>query len=317
MPHHAMLIRREDTRNATPDLGPMAGPPATFEEMPGKSEWYRWHGVRVHFQREGAGPPLVLVHMVDIGASCIEWRRNMSFLSQGFNTYAVDLPGFGLSDLPDEAPRAALYVRFLTDFLNEIRSRHAEAPCVIGSGAAAAYLATLSQTMPSAMDRMILVAPTGISVCKPSALGAVAFHALRFPLLSSFAAGGSTRTGIFEHLKHDVYGDEDRASMSEAEARYYVAHRPGADAIERARVAGLLNVDLKPVISRVMRAVLVWGRKATCPPVEDLEVWRDLNSNTRLHIFEKSGLCPHFEEPHLFNEFVWEVLGAEIRSQAA
>jgi haloalkane dehalogenase len=293
--------------------------PAAFAEMPGRSEWFTWHANRIHYRRLGAGLPVVLVHMVDIGASCIEWRRNLAPLSEDFDTYAVDLPGFGLSGVPEETPRAEFYNRFLFDFLTHLRSDHADiAPCVIGSGDGAAYLAWVARTHPGLIKRMVLVAPAGVSACKPNRLGAVAFQALRLPIVSSFAASSASRTGILEHLKQDIYGDDGCAGMNEAEARYYVAHKPGVEAVERARLAGLLHVDLKPHLSEITTpTMLMWGRKAVCPPAEDAEVWRDLNQVTRVSLFEQSGLCPHFEEPARFNDLVKQYLEVEKLAQAA
>src|SRR5215212_10094795 len=108
MSQHAVLIQRDGESHSPRGAKPVEGPPPVFEEMPGRSEWMDWHGARIHYRRIGAGPPLILAHMIDVGASCIEWRRNTAFLAEGFDTYSVDFPGFGLSGAPDEAPRAAL-----------------------------------------------------------------------------------------------------------------------------------------------------------------------------------------------------------------
>lgn len=315
MPHRALIVRRDESAGPPTALA-LTGPPAAFEELPGESQWHGWHGIRVHCRRLGAGVPVVLVHMVDMGASCIEWRRNAPALADAFDTYGVDLPGFGLSGVPEEAPRATLYLRFLSDFVARVRDEHGgAAPCAIGSGAGAAYLATIARSDPNAIRRLVLVAPTGVSACRPRALGGLAYRALKLKPVSSLAqaaVGGSSHTGILEHLQRDVYGDDARASASEADARYFVAHRPGSEAVERARLAGLLNVDLKPLISEIRTpTLLVWGRKASCPPSADVEVWREQSPQTLVRMFEESALCPHFEEPNKFNELVSEFLWAD------
>ena len=53
-------------------------------------------GAKVHYQRAGAGRPLLLLH--GLVGSAKNWRRNISFLSRDSAVYAVDLFNMGQSD---------------------------------------------------------------------------------------------------------------------------------------------------------------------------------------------------------------------------
>src|SRR2546422_11655 len=111
MPHHAIQLKRSDLQ-ATPPAMRQAEAEATpncLDQMPGDSEWYVWHGQRIHYRVAGSGPPVVLVHAIDTGASCYEWRSNLEPLSKTFAPFAVDLPGFGRSDVRSQPYRADLY----------------------------------------------------------------------------------------------------------------------------------------------------------------------------------------------------------------
>src|SRR6267154_466684 len=105
MSHHAIQLHRNSGDLSAPVAEERESIPAFMQEMAGESEWYRWHGLRIHYKKVGEGPPVVLLHTVDVGSSCIEWRKNTAALSEGFTTYAVDMPGFGQSDVPEEALR--------------------------------------------------------------------------------------------------------------------------------------------------------------------------------------------------------------------
>jgi 4,5:9,10-diseco-3-hydroxy-5,9,17-trioxoandrosta-1(10),2-diene-4-oate hydrolase len=53
-------------------------------------------GVRVHYERAGTGPALVLVH--GIVGSARNWNRNIEFLSRFRTVYALDMANMGLSE---------------------------------------------------------------------------------------------------------------------------------------------------------------------------------------------------------------------------
>ena len=56
------------------------------------------NGIRVHYVRQGAGEPLVLLH--GWPEFWYVWRKNIGPLSEHFDVVAPDLRGFGLSEKP-------------------------------------------------------------------------------------------------------------------------------------------------------------------------------------------------------------------------
>src|SRR5205085_9463293 len=88
-----------------------------FAGTPGTSASFRWHGERMHYRCMGDGSPLILVHAPDVGASCVEWRRNIEAFAAHYTVYAVDLPGYGLSDIHKGTYTTDLYIEFLSDFM--------------------------------------------------------------------------------------------------------------------------------------------------------------------------------------------------------
>jgi pimeloyl-ACP methyl ester carboxylesterase len=56
--------------------------------------------LNVHYMVKGVGPDLVLVH--GIGANLVCWRFMIEELSKNYRVWALDLPGFGMSDKPSD-----------------------------------------------------------------------------------------------------------------------------------------------------------------------------------------------------------------------
>ncbi len=72
------------------------------QELAGKnSQFINVNGRMLHYEKYGAGKPLILVH--GFAGSTYTWRELIPLLSEHYTLYAVDLPGFGLSDKSPEA----------------------------------------------------------------------------------------------------------------------------------------------------------------------------------------------------------------------
>lgn len=69
-------------------------------------------GLRLHIDRSGTGPPLVLLH--GFTGSTETWAPLRASLDEQFTTLAVDLPGHGRSGVPTDEARFALS-RFADD----------------------------------------------------------------------------------------------------------------------------------------------------------------------------------------------------------
>jgi pimeloyl-ACP methyl ester carboxylesterase len=77
-------------------------------------------GLHTRYLEEGHGPAIVLLHGASLGSSADVWARNLVDLARrGFRAIAPDLPGFGLTDNPDDASLAfrTLFVPAFLDVL--------------------------------------------------------------------------------------------------------------------------------------------------------------------------------------------------------
>lgn len=75
-------------------------------------------GLRFHVVEAGDGPPVVL--MAGFPQSCYAWRRVLPILAQHHTVYAVDLPGQGDSDKPNDGYDTATAAKRLRLLVQEL-----------------------------------------------------------------------------------------------------------------------------------------------------------------------------------------------------
>jgi len=83
------------------------------------SYWIKVAGLNTHFKCQGEGDPVILLH--GGGNDWHEWKKNITKISQHYKVYALDLPGFGLSQSPTDAVDPSWGVSFLKQFMENLK----------------------------------------------------------------------------------------------------------------------------------------------------------------------------------------------------
>jgi pimeloyl-ACP methyl ester carboxylesterase len=113
----------------------------------------------MHFEKHGAGPPVVLVH--GLGAYSFSWRDMVAALKQSYTTYAVDLLGFGRSPAPQGFPNTmAAQAVEVSAF---IKAQNLANPILIGhsmgGGVALRVAEQAGQNGQPSLGKLVLIAP--------------------------------------------------------------------------------------------------------------------------------------------------------------
>ena len=111
----------------------------------------------------GQGPPLLLLHGFD--SSHLEFRRLAPLLADQHQLIIPDLYGFGFCPRPadgDYSPQGVL--RHLDALLAEAQRRLGAGPMgLIGASMGGAVAVELARRQPQAIDRLLLLAPAGLT----------------------------------------------------------------------------------------------------------------------------------------------------------
>jgi pimeloyl-ACP methyl ester carboxylesterase len=182
------------------------------------------------------GRPLVLVHDLRSTSSASEMRPLFESFRWRRPTFAIDLPGFGLSERSERSYPPALFALALAELLRKMRARFASADVVaLGRGAEAA--SRVAHVEPGLIRSLAILEPAGLLASRDRGVQRlVARLALS---LGDRAARGLfslmvTRPSIRYSLRERFRGVPDAALLEYAHAS---AHVPGAHHAPLAAIA--------------------------------------------------------------------------------
>jgi pimeloyl-ACP methyl ester carboxylesterase len=225
---------------------------------------------------------------------------------------AVDLAGFGESELPQEEISIPGYGRFIDSFLGEIGVDRAP---VVGNSMGGFISAETAISHPHRVEKLVLVDAAGGPTLREwnDLHGARFMRAMRL-LQPIVAAGLARRKSLVRRprlrklMLLKVAAHPDRLAP---ELCYEVASgggKPGFfDALE-----AINEYDFGERIPEIRcPTLIVWGRDDEIVPVADASEYEALIPNARTVIFDDTGHVPMLERPAAFNRVLEEFLRGE------
>jgi pimeloyl-ACP methyl ester carboxylesterase len=286
----------------------------------GRSEWLDidWrkhlrsqtvHGSKVNYVELGEGPPVVFVH--GLSGCWQNWLENIPHFARRHRVIAIDMPGFGDSELPQDEISIPGYGRFVDAFLGEIG---VERCALIGNSMGGFIAAETAVSHPSRVERLMLVSAAGgprlrewNSARENHVLRAAHLFA---PLVAGVFARREylvRRPGLRRYLLWKIVRHPDRIGP---ELCYEVASGAGKPGFFDALTA-IFQYDFSARVPEIAcPTLIVWGQNDEIVPVEDAYEYERLIPGARKVIFEDTGHVPMVERPARFNRLLDEFLAA-------
>ena len=213
------------------------------------------NGIRMHYQKAGNGPPLVLVH--GLVGSWRNWDQNIEFLARTATVYAIDLVNMGDSQRVlglDSSLEAT--ADSLAGFLHALDLERAD---VAGHSHGGAIAMMLAARHPSLVRRLVLFAPANPFCDMGSKL--IGFY--QTPLGAWFARRipGLPR-GLHKIALSRMYGDPRRVAENALEG-----YTTGLDLLRVQHVLSILRgwaEDMRVLSEALVNVrqrptLLIWG----------------------------------------------------------
>jgi len=256
----------------------------------------------------GSGPTVVLVH--GLAGAWQNWLEQIPLLAANHRVMALDLPGFGHSQMPTEQITISFYARVLDQVMGELGI---DAAAVVGNSMGGFISAEMAIAFPQRVERLVLASPAGISSYNnPFATRWASWIRRMAPLLALQTGWASahadllTRSPIMRELVLNVPmlhpGRLPRELMAE---QLRGAGKPGfVQALE-----ANLNYDYRDRLPEIVCPTLVvWGDRDRLISVRDADVYTELIPNARKVILSDTGHAPMLERPARFNALLEEFL---------
>jgi pimeloyl-ACP methyl ester carboxylesterase len=281
----------------------------------GRSEWLDidWqghlhsrsvHGARVNYVEMGQGPPVILIH--GLSGCWQNWLENIPHLARRHRVIAVDLPGFGESELPNEEISIPGYGRFVDAFLTDVGIERA---ALVGNSMGGFIAAETALAHPSRVEKLVLVSAAGLARVGNRQLYALERAArLAHPLAAVFLARRQHIVRRPRLRKRMLFGIVRHPELIAPELAYEVASGAGKPGFMNAlnAIAAYDFRDRLPEIT--VPTLIVWGRDDRIVPVAGAYEYQELIPIARRVIFEDTGHMPMLERPGRFNQLVEEFL---------
>jgi pimeloyl-ACP methyl ester carboxylesterase len=258
-------------------------------------------GLRIAYERAGAGPPLVLLHGY-VGDGPTLWRRQLDGLCDHFTVVAWDAPGAGQSSDPPESFGMAGYADCLAGFIDRLGL---EKPHVAGLSFGAILALELSRRHPAIPRSLVLAsAYAGWGGSLPADVAEQRLQqALVLANLSPEQFVGTLLPTMFSEATPPETVDVFGASM-------LGFHPAGFRAMARASAE-----NLRDTLAHInVPTLLVYGAQDVRTP---LTVAKDLHAaitGSTLVVLPDSGHLCNIEAPEPFNRAIRNFLRDTSRS---
>lgn len=254
----------------------------------------------------GDAPPVVFVH--GLGGNWQNWLENLPSVAEGRRALALDLPGFGESEMPRWEVSISRYADAVEAWLERVGVGHV---AVVGNSMGGFISAELAIRHRERVERLTLAAAAGISSTNLRRRPTMTVARLSVAT-GALIASRSREIVSRERLRHLVLSPVVRHPRRMRPDLLFEIMRGSGKPAYLDALEALMGYDFRDRLSRIRCPTLVvWGRDDVLVPVEDAEEYERLIPRARRVVMEDTGHVPMLERPGEFNRHLLGFLAEE------
>ena len=256
-------------------------------------------GLRIAYERTGAGPPLVLLHG-GVGDGRATWWDQLDGLSDAFTVIAWDAPGAGGSDDPPEGFRLPDYADCLAGFIDALGLDRPHVAGLSFGGGLAIQLYDRHPTVPRSL--VLAGAYAGWA-------GSLPAEEVDRRLQLAVELSEKTPEEVVDALLPTMFSDGPPPDAAHRLRDSFAAFHPAG---LRIMARSFAEADLRGVLPRIdVPTLLLYGDEDTRSPLEVAHRIHDAIPGSELVVLEGVGHVSCIEAPERFNAEVRAFLRAQ------
>lgn len=241
------------------------------------------NGLKISYQFAGEGETVVLLH--GWGAESKSFTPIFQWLSRSHKVYALDLPGFGLSEPPLTGWNATDYARFLTAFFDKLGIDKAH---LIGHSYGGRISIVMAAEVPESVAKLILVNSAGLKRRNSKYYMRVSLSKIGHVLRRCGTFGKNWADALSERAGSTDY--RNAGTM-------------------RATLVKSVNQDLRPLLPKIEAStLLIWGENDKDTPVSFGKIMAKEIPDAALVILKNAGHFSYLDQFPRFREHVTNFL---------
>ena len=313
-PSPSRPARRRAARRADADYGVPAEPGWRAVDWPAHTHRLEIRGRSVNYVELGTGDRVVIcIH--GLGGCWQNWLETLPALADaGYRAVALDLPGFGRSELPTDEISIKGFARTLDELADALGIGPA---ALIGNSMGGFTAAEAAISHPDRVERLVLVDAAGISstlgrnwlserIGRILVTGAIGGAAPSDPAkaLRMMRRPGFVQIGMGAVVRHPTLVSRDLIA-EQLGSLGGPAFMPALEAI--------LAHDFIPQLGEIACPTLVvQGDQDVLVPIGDAHEFADRIEHSAMLVLHDTGHVPMFERPRTFNRAVIEFLSQDV-----
>lgn len=307
-PSPARVASRRSARRADEEYGSSAEPSWRDVDWPSHLHDVEIDGKRVHYADLGErdAPPVVFVH--GLGGSWQNWLENLPTVAQSRRAIALDLPGFGASEMPAEPITITNVARAVEGLCAAL---DLGAVPIVGNSMGGFTAAEVAVRHPDRVERLVLVDAAGISIAQATRTS------VRLGRL--LLGGGSTsaeralrllkRPGYVQFAFGIIMRHPTRLANDVLVEQLNGVGKPGF----RGALEALVTYDIRERLPDIAAPTLiVQGTDDILVPRGDAREFERLIPRATSLVLEDTGHVPMLERPTTFNRALLEFLDQDV-----
>jgi len=240
----------------------------------------------------GEGPDILLLH--GNPASTYSWRHLIEPLARNHRVHAIDLPGYGFSEKPADAPYTPTWMA--GHAAAYLQRSGVEQAVVVGNSMGGEVASEFAALYPRSTRALVLIAPAGLRTDEPDERP-LAMRVASLPLLGGLMARLPLRAVIAGALR-DAYYDPALLTDADIDAYYAPIRSRGGLTAFLARMRRDTTLDRTDVVKRIRTPTLiVLGEVDRLVPLAVGRRYGELIADSRVVVIEKAGHVPQEERP--------------------